>query len=234
MRKKHQSLHISTTAKKSFCKEISLSDYTYEEEIRDQLNEYFNDNIKDEDIEDDNENNNSSIDEDIIDFKSVNLQKQDIIDNNEFVKFQISENAILNNIDDKNYEFIPKKNNEDDMGDMTIGDKINFKDIIKQNIFWKENDENDGNEDNKKFEIEPFELINLNPEKIKMIEQKIKEIKNIVKDKKMEEPLLNQLIKELENDYTEQTKQINNLAKNMENIDTISYGKNYSIVEYNK
>ena len=205
MRKKHQSLHISTTAKKIFCKEISLSDYTYEEEIRDQLNEYFNDNIKDEDIEDDYENNNSSIDEDIIDFKSVNLQKQDIIDNNEFVKFQISENAILNNIDDKNYEFIPKKNNEDDMGDMTIGDKINFKDIIKQYIFWKENDENDGNEDNKKFEIEPFELINLNPEKIKTIEQKIKEIKNIVKDKKMEEPLLNQLIKELENDYTEQT-----------------------------
>ena len=234
MRKKHQSLHISTTAKKSFCKVISLSDYTYEEEIRDQLNEYFNDNIKDEDIEDDNENNNSSIDEDIIDFKSVNLQKQDIIDNNEFVKFQISENAILNNIDDKNYEFIHKKNNGDDMGDITIGDKINFKDIIKQYIFWKENDENDGNEDNKKFEIEPFELINLNPEKIKMIEQKIKEIKNIVKDKKMEEPLLNQLIKELENDYTEQTKQLNNLAKNMENIDTISYGKNYSIVEYNK
>ena len=35
MRKKHQAVHISTLAKKNFCNEISLGDYTYEEEIID-------------------------------------------------------------------------------------------------------------------------------------------------------------------------------------------------------
>ena len=229
MRKKHQSLHISTIAKKNFCKEISLNDYTYEEEIRDQLKEYFDNNIKDEDVENNDENNNSSDDEDIFDFKSINIQKGDInLDNLEEIKFQISEKAILNRIDDSNYDFISKKNDKDN-NDINLGDKINFNDIIKQYIFWKENKDNN---DKKNCEIDPFELINLNPEKIKMIKQKINEIKNIVKEKKMDKSLLDQLIKDLENNYTEQTKELNNLVKNIENIDSISYGKNYSIVEY--
>ena len=229
MRKKHQSLHISTIAKKNFCKEISLNDYTYEEEIRDQLKEYFDNNIKDEDVENNDENNNSSDDEDIFDFKSINIQKGDInLDNLEEIKFQISEKAILNRIDENNYDFISKKNDKDN-NDINLGDKINFNDIIKQFIFWKENKDNN---DKKNCEIDAFELINLNSEKIKMIKQKINEIKNIVKEKKMDKSLLDQLIKDLENNYTEQTKELNNLVKNIENIDSISYGKNYSIVEY--
>ena len=46
MRKKHQSVHISTNAKKSFCSEINLGDYTSEIETKDHLTNYFNDNIK--------------------------------------------------------------------------------------------------------------------------------------------------------------------------------------------
>ena len=49
MKRKYQAVHIPTIAKKNFCNEISLGDYTYEEEIKGRLNDYFNDNIKDED-----------------------------------------------------------------------------------------------------------------------------------------------------------------------------------------
>ena len=45
MRKKHQSVHISTYAKKSFCSEINLGDYTSDMEIKDHLTNYFNDVI---------------------------------------------------------------------------------------------------------------------------------------------------------------------------------------------
>ena len=57
MRKRHQSVHISTFAKKSLSSEINLNDYTSDMEIRDQLTEYFNDNIKDEDVDNTGENN---------------------------------------------------------------------------------------------------------------------------------------------------------------------------------
>ena len=104
-------------------------------------------------------------------------------------------------------------------------------DIIKQYIFWKENCDE---KDKKKCEIEPFELFNLDSEKLKEIKQKSNEIKKIVKDKKMNDPTLNKLVKEIEDNYIEQRKELNNLVNNIEKVDNVSYGKNYSIVEYKK
>lgn len=239
MRKKHQAIHISTNAKKNFCKEISLSDYTYEAEIKEQLNEYFNDNLNDEDIENIDEDNNNNSDEDSFEISNIKVPKKDGNMPVEFAKFQISERAVLCPLDDYNYELIPKKtinvgvkqeekieeNNRD------IGDNIKLDDIIKQYIFWKQNCKE---EDKKNSDIDPFELFNLNPENIKIIKQKIDEIKKIAKNKKMDENMLNKFLKELDDNYSEQRKDLNNLASNMEKIDSISYGNNYSVIDYKK
>ena len=237
MRKKQQAIHISTSAKKNFCKEISLSDYTYEEEIKEQLNDYFNDNIRDEDVENDEENKSS--DEDSFEICNIQVPKQDSSNMKEFAKFQISEKAVLSRIEDFNYEFIPQKminisENESEKtveNNREIGTEIKMDDIIKQYIFWKENCDE---KDKKNAEIEPFELFNLDSEKLKVIKKKISELKKIVKDKKFNDPVLNKLFKELEDSYIEQRKELNNLVNNMEKIDNVSYGKNFCIVKYKK
>ena len=48
----------------------------------------------------------------------------------------------------------------------------------------------------------------------------------------MNEPMLNQLLNEIENKYIEQRQELNNLANNIDKVDTISYGKDWSFVEY--
>ena len=240
MRKKHQAIQISTIAKKNFCKELSLNNYTYEEEIKEQLSEYFNNNLRDEDIENIENNNNDNSDEDSFEVNNIiKIPKQDKNNNNEYAKFQISERAILNPIDEYSYELIPKKvinigktgKEKIDENNRDIGDNIKIEDIIKQYIFWKDNCDE---KDKQNSEFEPFELFNLDEEKIKMIRQKIIDIKKIMKDKKMNEPMLNKLVKELEINYIKQRKELNNLVSKAEKIDSVTYGKNYSIVEYKK
>jgi hypothetical protein len=140
---------------------------------------------------------------------------------------------------DFNYEFLPQKmiNISENESEKTvednreIGTEIKMDDIIKQYIFWKENCDE---KDKKNTEIEPFELFNLDSEKLKVIKKRINELKKIVKDKKLNDPVLNKLFKELEDSYIEQRKELNNLIYNMEKIDNVSYGKNYCIVEYKK
>ena len=231
MRKRHQSVHISTFAKKSLSSEINLNDYTSDMEIRDQLTEYFNDNIKDEDVDNTDENN----DDDSFEVSDMKVPKHIVNTDKEFAKFQISERAILTGIDNFNYEIIPKnkinigenesEKTEENKRDM--GSDIKLDDIINQYIFWKENSEKNINTD-----IDPLLLFNLNEDKIKSIKNKINELKKITKEKNMKEPMLNQLIKELDDKYTEQRKELNNLANNIDKIDTISYGKDWSIVGY--
>ena len=231
MRKRHQSVHISTFAKKSLSSEINLNDYTSDMEIRDQLTEYFNDNIKDEDVDNTDENN----DDDSFEVSDMKVPKHIVNTDKEFAKFQISERAILTGIDNFNYEILPKnktnigenesEKTEENKRDM--GSDIKLDDIINQYIFWKENSEKNINTD-----IDPLLLFNLNEDKIKSIKNKINELKKITKEKNMKEPMLNQLIKELDDKYIEQRKELNNLANNIDKIDTISYGKDWSIVGY--
>lgn len=238
MRKKHQAIHISTNAKKNFCKEINLSDYTYEEEIKEQLSDYFNDNLKDEDIENIEDKREDDSDDDSFEVSQISVPKKDI-KSNEFAKFQISEKAIISSMEDYNYELIPQKTinigiNESekvDENNRDIGDNIKLDEIIKQYIYWLENCDK---KDKEKSDIDPLELFNLDVEKIKKIKEKIEALKKIAKDKKMNEPMLNKLLKEIETKYTEQIKELNNLVSKVDKIDSISYGKHYSIVEYKK
>ena len=230
MRKKHQSVLISSVAKKNLCNEISLGNYTYESEVKEQLRDFFNNNIQQEDVENIEENSQNCSDDDSFEVSNIKVPKQIINNQKEFAKFQISEKAILGGIDPFNYETIPQKNiNSDNNKDL---DTVKFFDIIKQCIFWKDKE----TKGKKKPEIEPFELFNLNPDKIKVIKEKINEFKKIAKEKKIDgsDTVLHKFLTELENNYAEQKKELNYLISNLENVDTISYGQNWSEVTFQK
>ena len=110
MRKKHQAVLISSAAKKNFCNEISLGNFTYESEVKDQLREFFNNNISEDDLENPNEENtNSSDDDDDFEVSNIKVPKQVINNNKEYAKFQISEKAILSGIEPNYYETIQQK-----------------------------------------------------------------------------------------------------------------------------
>ena len=241
MRKKHQAVLISSAAKKNFCNEISLGNFTYESEVKEQLREFFNNNIRQEDVDSPNENSDNSSDEESFEVSQVKVPKQVVNNTKEFAKFQIAEKAIISGIESNNYEKIPQKSlninysnseyNDEDNKD--LGATIKFLDIIKQCIFWKDKGEDKGK---KNVDIDCFQLFNLDPDKIKYIKEKINEFKKIAKEKKLEGPdsMVKNFLTELENNFTEQKNELNNLISNLEYIDTVSYGKKWSMVNVQK
>ena len=241
MRKKHQAVLISSAAKKNFCNEISLGNFTYESEVKDQLREFFNNNINEDDLENPNEENtNSSDDDDDFEVSNIKVPKQVINNNKEYAKFQISEKAIIAGIEPSNYETIPQKvinicydNSEyTDDNNKDLGATLNFFDIIKQCIYWKEK----GDSKSKKNDIDCFQLFNLDPEKIKNIKDKLAEFKKIAKEKKLEgnDSIITKFLTELDNNYTEQKKELKHLIENLEYVDKVSYGDKWSVVWFQK
>ena len=241
MRKKHQAVLISSAAKKNFCNEISLANFTYESEVKEQLRDFFNNNIKQDDIENIEENREDSSDDDSFEVSNIKVPKQVVNNTKEFAKFQISEKAILGGIDPFNYEALPQKvinicydNSEySEDNNKDLGATVKFFDIIKQCIFWKDKSEAKGK---KNCDIDCFQLFNLDPNKIKNIKEKLIEFRKIAKEKKLDvgESVINKFLLELENNYSEQKKELNNLISNLEYVDSISYGKNWSVVGFQK
>ena len=239
MRKKHQAVMISSAAKKNFCNEISLGNFTYESEVKEQLRDFFNDNIKQEDDENFEEKEDDSSEDDDFEVSNIKVPKQVVNNQKEYSKFQITENAVLGNIDPSNYEPIPQKvinicydNSEySEDNNKDLGTTIKFFDIIKQCIFWKNKMVSKG----KNIDIDCFQLFNLDPNKIRFIKEKIIELRKITKDKSLDghDSVIN-FLNELENNYSEQKKELNNLIANLEYVDTISYGKDWSVVGFQK
>jgi hypothetical protein len=240
MRKKHQAVLISSAAKKNFCNEISLGNFTYESEVKEQLRDFFNNNISQEDVENQDEDNSDSSDEDF-EVSNIKVPKQVINNTKEYAKFQISEKAVLSGIDPFNYETFPQKvinicydNSEyTDDNNKDLGATIKFFDIIKQCIFWKEKGDSKGKKD---LNIDCFQLFNLDPNKIKNIKEKLIEFKKIAKEKKLDgsDSIINKLLTELEGNFAEQKKELNNLISNLEYVDTVSYGNKWSVVGFQK
>ena len=239
MRKKHQAVMISSAAKKNFCNEISLGNFTYESEVKEQLRDFFNDNIKQEDVENFEEKEDDSSEDDDFEVSNIKVPKQVVNNQKEYSKFQITENAVLGNIDPSNYEPIPQKvinicydNSEySEDNNKDLGTTLKFFDIIKQCIFWKNKMVSKG----KNIDIDCFQLFNLDPNKIRFIKEKMDELRKITKDKSLDghDSVIN-FLNELENNYSEQKKDLNNLIANLEYVDTISYGKDWSVVSFQK
>jgi hypothetical protein len=239
MRKKHQAVLISSAAKKNFCNEISLGNFTYESEVKEQLRDFFNDNIKQEDVENVEENGDASSDDEDFEVSNIKVPKQALNNQKEYSKFQITENAILGNIDRSNYETIPQKvinicydNSEySEANNKELGTTLKFFDIIKQCLFWKDKCEAKGKQGN----IDCFQLFNLDANKIKTIKEKLDQLKKIAKEKKLDgyDPMI-KFLNEIETNYSEQKKELNNLIANLEYVDTISYGNDWSLVGFQK
>ena len=238
MRKKHQAVLINSSAKKNFCNEISLGNFTYETEQKEQLRDYFNNNLNEEDLENQDEENSS--DEDSFEVSNIKVPKQPIGNPKEYAKLQIGEKAIVSGIDPANYETIPQKiiNICDDSSGYTednnkdLGATIKFFDVIKNCIFWKEKNDSKGIRNS---EIDCFQLFNLNPDKLKEITQKLIELKRLAHEKQLDgNSVFNKFMAEMENKYVEQKKELHNLISNLEYIDTVSYGDKWSVVGFQK
>ena len=62
------------------------------------------------------------------------------------------------------------------------------------------------------------------------------EFKKIAKEKKLDgsDSIINKLLTELENNYIEQKKELKHLIENLEYVDKVSYGDNWSVVWFQK
>ena len=75
----------------------------------------------------------------------------------------------------------------------------------------------------------------MNAEKIKTFVEKIIEFKKIAKEKQLDQcEILHKFITDLETNYIVQKKELNNLIANLEYVDTVSYGKNWSVIGFQK
>ena len=242
MRKKHQAILITTEAKKNIYND--MSNYNNDYEQKEQLQEFFNKNINPEDVEYtekeilQKEENDffSDDDEDSVDFsnikvsKGTNNTKQDpsmnISEKAVFVHNEVSKcDTIELNVE--KLEELSKKDDKDKTPEnsVEIGNEINFSDIIQQIIFWKGNEQ---------INIDGFELLNLNYDKMKDVIKDFSELKNLAKRYKLDgkDSLIKQMLMELFGIYTKQKQGLNYLQNNLDKLNKISFGKNCCKVNY--
>ena len=129
MRKRHQAILISSNAKKNICNEISLNLDSYEVEQKQILNNYFKENISQEDIDlskkkeksPENVEDEEDDEEEKSDLEDLSDNEEDYISINSnikvpplgdqkgpYIKYEISENAFIGGINYNDYTTIPK------------------------------------------------------------------------------------------------------------------------------
>ena len=167
-----------------------------------------------------------------------------------YIKYQISEKAELGDINFDDYELIREKtveikecnkikvdgknniDNKNEIRRLNIGNKLLFKDIIEQFAFWTQQI------NNKKKSIEipdlnPLELFKLYPKKLDELHNKIADFKKELEKKKLnkENNVISYLINEQDNIINDSKKNVNKLYNNIERINSITYGDNFSLIE---
>ena len=234
MRKRHQAIMISSAAKKSICNDISINNIAYELEVKEQLKKFFETNLKKEDLLCNLENDKKEADDSDDEFEVTNIKvpKQSGNNNKESARLYISEDAIVSGIDRNFINKIQQGSINISGGDYNdsnykkIGSSLSFSEIIKQIIYWKEKckDKND---------INVLELFNLNLDRIRYIREKLNEIKKNAKDNKLDgnDSIMIKFLNQQEETYTIQKMEIDGLINNLEYIDTITYGDNWSVVQ---
>ena len=169
MRKRHQSLLISSQAKKKICNELSINNASYEIEQKQMLNNYFKDHIDEEDIEipskiqrntdkikerenndDDEEDNDNEEDLDDEEEENISLSTNITVpplgdQKGPYIKYEISEKAYVGGINFDDYSYIPIKKlkikGEDD-------DKKKAKSKKDKNIKDKKDEKKGGDDGN--------------------------------------------------------------------------------------
>lgn len=167
----------------------------------------------------------------------INYNDYTIIPENK-INIKSERNDDINNKNQKEEE--DKKENRI----IKIGQKIDFNDILKQISYWSEQINLENNKDklkNKKKlkdieipDVNILQLFKLYPKKLEEMNEKIKIIEKEMKDKNLNNDncVMNKLVNEQENIINKKMQNINKLSQEIDNIKSITYGDNFSLIEF--
>jgi ferritin len=204
MRKRHQAFNISLKAKREINNYLKIDNIRSEEELKESLKNFFFDKIKEEDVENEEEDLFED-DNNILEFETP--KKHDNVPQTE--EFKISENAIISNFQSDIFKLIKNDDKKE---------KINFSDFIKEL----------SEDDIKNIKIE--ELINVDENKLLDLENKLNELKDVCEENKNTEicNIIDYYIQEVKN----KRDNMNYFTDNLDKIDTISFEKNGNIITF--
>ena len=143
---------------------------------------------------------------------------------------------------DKNAKEEEKK--EDENIYLKVGAHLNFNSIIEQMAYWAEElsleKSKDKNKNKKKLtnveipDINILQLLKLYPNKMNEISDKIKVLEKEARDKNLltENSVVKSILNDQENIINEKKQNINKLAKEFDRIHSITYGDNFSVIEF--
>lgn len=143
---------------------------------------------------------------------------------------------------DKNAKKEEKK--EDENIYLKVGAHLNFNSIIEQMAYWAEElsleKSKDKNKNKKKLtnveipDINILQLLKLYPNKMNEISDKIKVLEKEARDKNLltENSVVKSILNDQENIINEKKQNINKLAKEFDRIHSITYGDNFSVIEF--
>ena len=204
MRKRHQAFNISLKAKREINNHLKIDGVRSEEELKESLKNFFFDKIKEEDVENEEEDLFED-DNNILEFETP--KKHDNVPQTE--EFKISENAIISNFQSDIFKLIKNDDKKE---------KINFSDFIKAL----------SEDDIKNIKIE--ELINVDENKLLDLENKLNELKDVCDENKNTEisNIIDYYIQEVNN----KRDNMNYFTDNLDKIDTITFEKNGNIITF--
>ena len=204
MRKRHQAFNISLKAKREINNYLKIDNIRSEEELKESLKNFFFDKIKEEDVENEEEDLFED-DNNILEFETP--KKHDNVPQTE--EFKISENAIISNFQSDIFKLIKNDDKKE---------KINFSDFIKAL----------SEDDIKNIKIE--ELINVDENKLLNLENKLNELKDVCEENNNSEisNIIDYYIQEVKN----KRDNMNYFTDNLDKIDTISFEKNGNIITF--
>lgn len=147
---------------------------------------------------------------------------------------------------------------------LQCGSKLNFKDILNQIVFWTEESKNKksskqsgGGGDGKKKKkrgsvmleaqinldmilpkVNSFQLFNIIPKKALKVKEKIMEIQKKIKNKgnltEYDQNIINGFLGFYYDAVNENNQNLNKIANDFEKIDNITYGDNWSVINFKK
>ena len=145
---------------------------------------------------------------------------------------------------------------------LQCGNKLNFKDILNQVVFWTEESKNKKSNSNKQGgggrkkkrgsvlletqinldmilpKVNSFQLLNINPKKVLKVKEKIMEIQKIIKNKgnlsEYDQNIINGFLGFYNDAVNENNQDLNKVVNDLDKIDSITYGDNWSVINFKK
>ena len=151
------------------------------------------------------------------------------------------------NIEDKKSNKYPTKNENTEKNEeriIKVGEKIEFNEILEQMAYWAEQisyeDTKEKNKNKRKIkdveipDVNILQLFKLYPKKMDEINDKIKGLEKEMKDKNLNNDNcpIKKILNEQEIILNEKKISINKLTKEIDKIKNITYGDNFSLIEF--